>query len=94
MLFSSENNLNSYFLNPTFDVIEVRCGPLNHQAKDVEDIRLVKLVGVHLRQLADIGACTRLTICLLSNNFLTKVDSLVNCRHLIKLDLHSNQVSE
>ncbi|XP_005095281.1 uncharacterized protein LOC101845313 [Aplysia californica] len=83
-----------YFLNPTLEVIQSHCGSLNPKSKvDVDDIKLVRLDGVHLRVLGDIGACTRLTICLLANNYLTKIDALVACRHLIKLDLHSNQLS-
>jgi hypothetical protein len=62
------------------------------RVRDTNKLFLVKLVGVHLRKIGDISYCLNLRICILNNNFLTKIDSLATCRQLIKLDLHSNQV--
>ena len=87
-----ENVTYRYFLDPTEKELLLRCKEQNPDAKGITNFELVRLRGVHLRVLGDIGTCTRLTICLLSNNFITKIDSLMACRHLIKLDLHSNQV--
>lgn len=82
-----------YFLDPNEKELLQRCKLQNSQSKDITDFQLVRLRGLHLRVLGDIGACTRLSICLLSNNFITKIDSLIACRQLIKLDLHSNQLT-
>ncbi|KAK3763159.1 hypothetical protein RRG08_035841 [Elysia crispata] len=82
-----------YFLDPTEKELLLRCKEQNPNSNDISDFELVRLRGVHLRVLGDIGACTRLTICLLSNNFITRIDSLMACRNLIKLDLHSNQLT-
>ncbi|GFO39888.1 leucine-rich repeat and iq domain-containing protein 3 [Plakobranchus ocellatus] len=82
-----------YFLEPTEKELLIRCKEQNPETKNISEFELVRLRGVHLRVLGDIGACTRLTICLLSNNFITKMDSLIACRQLIKLDLHSNQLT-
>ena len=60
--------------------------------RDVSQLRLVKLCGVHLRKIGDMNYCINLKICILNNNFLTKIDSLAACRQLVKLDLHGNQV--
>ena len=56
-------------------------------------IKLVKLVGVHMRSLGDVGMCSKLRICVLHNNFLSRFDAIGACKYLMKLDLHSNQVS-
>jgi hypothetical protein len=61
--------------------------------KDISQLRLVRLCGVHLRKVGDLNYCINLRICILNNNFLTKIDGLGACRQLIKLDLHSNQVT-
>ena len=60
---------------------------------DVAQLLYVRLDGVHLRKVGDLTFCVNLRICILNNNFLTKIDGLTGCRHLIKLDLHSNQVN-
>lgn len=62
------------------------------KVKDVSHLLLVRLNGVHLRKIGDLNYCINLRICMLSNNFLTKIDGLASCRQLLKLDLHSNQV--
>ncbi|CAL1544608.1 unnamed protein product [Lymnaea stagnalis] len=82
-----------YFFHPTKEALFAHCENQNPQRKDIDTFKLVCLTGVHLRSLGDVGVCSNLTICLLANNFIAKFDSLRNCRQLIKLDLHSNQVS-
>ena len=68
---------------------------LDNQKKnrDLNQVFLIKLTHSHVRGLGDIGMCNNLTICILSNNYLTRFDALQNCVNLMKLDLHSNQVS-
>lgn len=62
--------------------------------KDISQLNYVRLCGVHLRKVGDLNYCINLRICMLNNNFLTKIDGLASCRQLIKLDLHSNQLSD
>lgn len=61
-------------------------------AKELYQLHLIKLVGVHLRKIGEICLCNNLRILILNNNFLTRIDDLQTCRQLVKLDLHSNQV--
>lgn len=81
-----------YFLVPSCDYILKYLGPCNAMSKSIKQIFLVKLDGVHMQKLGDISLCTNLQICILANNFLTNVDALARCYHLVKLDLHGNQV--
>ena len=75
------------------DFLLKHCGKLDGRyIKDVSQLRFVRLCGVHLRKVGDLSYCINLRICILNNNFLTKIDGLAPCRQLIKLDLHSNQV--
>lgn len=60
--------------------------------KELTQIRVVSLCGLHVRELRDIGICANLRVVDLSNNFLAKIEPLINCPHLLKLDLHGNQV--
>ncbi|XP_022085158.1 uncharacterized protein LOC110976310 [Acanthaster planci] len=59
----------------------------------VSDIHLVKLCSVHLMNLGQIQLLTRLKICILPGNYITSFVALANCAELVKLDLHSNQIS-
>lgn len=79
---------------PTQEYLIRKCGKRldGRYVKDVTQLLLVRLCGVHLRKIGDLTYCINLRICILNNNFLTKIDGLAACRHLIKLDLHSNQV--
>lgn len=82
-----------YFRVPTEEFLIERNAYRNgRNIYDANHLRLIKLVGVHMRKLGEITFCTNLRICILNNNFLTKIDGLAACRHLIRLDLHSNQV--
>ena len=46
----------------------------------------------HMKSLGDISMFSRIVILTLDHNYLESIDELVNCRQLIKLDIHSNQV--
>ncbi|KAH3791615.1 uncharacterized protein LOC127838746 isoform X2 [Dreissena polymorpha] len=80
---------------PSQEYLIRTCGKLYNgkYIKDVAQLLYVRLDGVHLRKVGDLTFCVNLRICILNNNFLTKIDGLTGCRHLIKLDLHSNQLS-
>ncbi|CAG5134410.1 unnamed protein product [Candidula unifasciata] len=84
---------NGFFFNPTEETLLLQCQVQNPDRKNLADFRLIQLCDVHLRVLGDIRMCTSLTICLLANNFLTKIDALVSCTQLIRLDVHSNQLA-
>ncbi|KAK0063567.1 leucine-rich repeat and IQ domain-containing protein 3 [Biomphalaria pfeifferi] len=81
-----------YIFVATKVALSSHCIDQNPEENDVTKFRLISLAGIHIRNLGDIWCCSNLTICLLSNNYLTKIDSLAHCKHLIKLDLHSNQL--
>ncbi|KAL5011315.1 hypothetical protein ScPMuIL_009866 [Solemya velum] len=85
-----------YFITPTEDYLIQNCrssNPRSGKVKHAAKLLLVKLPGAHMRDIGAIGACTNLQICILSNNFLTKIDGLASCQQLVKLDLHGNQLT-
>lgn len=56
-------------------------------------IFVLSLTKLQLNSIGDIGQFKHIQICDLSSNFIETIDSLIiNCRQLIKLDLHSNRV--
>ncbi|XP_071802492.1 uncharacterized protein [Asterias amurensis] len=63
------------------------------KTQSVLDIHLVKLSSVHLINIGQIQLLTRLKICILPGNYITSFVALANCPELVKLDLHSNQIS-
>lgn len=84
-----------YFRVPTQEyLIEESKKRNDYKYKDVSHLKLIKLCGVHLRKVGEISSCLYLRICIINNNFLTKIDGLMSCHHLVKLDVHSNQLSE
>ena len=75
------------------DILTIKLpGERKIKEKDLSQIFLLKLPISHVRTVGDIGLCSNLTICILSNNYITRFDALVGCLFLMKLDLHSNQV--
>ncbi|XP_041368194.1 uncharacterized protein LOC121382712 [Gigantopelta aegis] len=85
--------LNGYFIVPTQDFLINNSAWKRGRVKNIKSLSLVKLDGVHVRKIGDISYCINLKICILSNNFLQKIDGLVSCRQLVKLDVHGNQLS-
>lgn len=65
--------------------------PLAKQAWHVNHIRFSYR---HMKTLGDIPVFNRIIILTLDNNYLENIDDLISCRELIKLDIHSNQVSQ
>ncbi|XP_072537410.1 uncharacterized protein lrriq3 [Salminus brasiliensis] len=63
------------------------------EASNLQDILLVRLSGLLLKNLDQLGSCKALKICILADNFLTRIDPLAECVHLVKLDLKGNQIS-
>ncbi|XP_016084665.1 leucine-rich repeat and IQ domain-containing protein 3-like isoform X3 [Sinocyclocheilus grahami] len=60
--------------------------------KDLEDMLMVRLSSLLLKSLDQIGSCRALRICILADNFLTRIEALMECTHLVKLDLKGNQI--
>ncbi|CAD5121284.1 DgyrCDS9815 [Dimorphilus gyrociliatus] len=59
---------------------------------ELSNIRLVKLIGVRLRGVGDLGILTNLRICSLANNYIEDIKGLQSCTKLIKLDVSSNLI--
>ncbi|CAF4388392.1 unnamed protein product, partial [Adineta steineri] len=59
------------------------------------DIFILSLSKLKLNSISDIVQFQYIQICDLSSNFIEKIDDLLmNCRQLIKLDLHSNRINK
>ena len=68
-------------------------GSVGRPAGSPADIHLVKLAGVRLADLGQIRLLTGLRVCLLPGNYLTGFAALAHCPHLVRLDLHGNQIA-
>ncbi|XP_071764647.2 uncharacterized protein lrriq3 [Centroberyx gerrardi] len=62
--------------------------------RDPQQISMVTLSRLLLKDVKDLGRCKSLRICILSDNFITKIDALIECVHLVKLDLKGNQITQ
>ncbi|KAG1973489.1 leucine-rich repeat and IQ domain-containing protein [Pimephales promelas] len=60
--------------------------------KDPKDIVMVRLSSLLLKSLDQIEACRAMRICILADNFLTRIEALMACTRLVKLDLKGNQI--
>ncbi|KAM8930143.1 leucine-rich repeat and IQ domain-containing protein 3 [Pelodytes ibericus] len=66
----------------------------NSHTEHLEDVALLHLNKLLLKEVDLIQSCTSLTVCNLSNNFITDIGPLRTCILLIKLDLHGNQIQQ
>ncbi|XP_051949955.1 leucine-rich repeat and IQ domain-containing protein 3 [Xyrauchen texanus] len=64
----------------------------SEEASDLQDIVMVKMSNLLLKNLDQIEYCRTLRICLLADNFLTRIEALMECTRLVKLDLKGNQI--
>ncbi|XP_052420269.1 leucine-rich repeat and IQ domain-containing protein 3 [Carassius gibelio] len=64
----------------------------SESGKDLKDIIMVRLSSLLLKSLDQIGSCRALRICFLADNFLTRIEALMECTRLVKLDLKGNQI--
>ncbi|XP_032638017.1 leucine-rich repeat and IQ domain-containing protein 3 [Chelonoidis abingdonii] len=60
--------------------------------KKLKDLVIVQLNGLYLKNVRHLQYCVLLKVCILSNNYITDIDALECCTHLVKLDLHGNQI--
>ncbi|KAI4872313.1 hypothetical protein NFI96_027746 [Prochilodus magdalenae] len=75
-------------------ILDHGCSTLpDEKATDLQDVLLVNLTSLLLKSLGQLGRCKGLKICTLADNFLTRIDPLVECVHLVKLDLTGNQIT-
>ena len=61
--------------------------------KDLGRVKMIDLGSARLKSVGELGLCRNLTICLLGNNHIKKIEGLISCTQLIRLDLHNNRVS-
>ncbi|XP_067086378.1 leucine-rich repeat and IQ domain-containing protein 3 [Osmerus mordax] len=61
---------------------------------DIQHIVVVRLNHLLLRDVENIECCKSLKICILADNFISNIDSLIECVHLVKLDLRGNQITQ
>jgi hypothetical protein len=69
----------------------------SQQIKLFYDFNLVKYLNLsysHIAEIGDIYLCQNIQILILSENYLTRIEPLICCVHLIRLDLHKNQVNQ
>lgn len=63
-----------------------------NSTEDPQDLVLVQLSKLSLKDVEYLQYCTTLKICILVNNYITSIEPLFACTQLIKLDLHGNQI--
>lgn len=61
--------------------------------KKIWHVNHIRFTLQHMKSLGDIPVFSRITILILDHNYLENIESLSSLNNLIKLDLHSNQVS-
>ncbi|XP_071948102.1 uncharacterized protein [Antedon mediterranea] len=89
--FLRQAEAEGYIVSPNRQYLESRYCPV--KGDSLANVQVIKLVGVHLRDVGQIHLCERLTICSLANNYITSIDCLAYCKALVKLDVHSNQIT-
>ncbi|XP_072015382.1 uncharacterized protein [Amphiura filiformis] len=84
-----------YLQTPSKDAIlqKSRTKSGRRKASKLAHVGLLNMTALKLMDLGEVGACSRLKVCIMPGNYLTTFDVLANCRELVKLDLHSNQIS-
>ncbi|XP_053893582.1 leucine-rich repeat and IQ domain-containing protein 3 [Malaclemys terrapin pileata] len=78
----------------TSENLLLKYGQTTSQAhvKKLKDLVIVQLNGLYLKNVRHLQYCVLLKVCILSNNYITDIDALEYCTHLVKLDLHGNQI--
>ncbi|XP_068095321.1 leucine-rich repeat and IQ domain-containing protein 3 [Hyperolius riggenbachi] len=64
----------------------------NCQPTQLEELVVLNLSKLFLKEVTLLQYCTALKICNLANNFITDINPLRRCAQLVKLDLHGNQL--
>uniref|UniRef100_H2YJZ8 Leucine-rich repeat and IQ domain-containing protein 3 n=1 Tax=Ciona savignyi TaxID=51511 RepID=H2YJZ8_CIOSA len=81
-----------YLISPSRAFLLERCQTAGKPS--LKDIEYIHLSHFHIRTLGHIQSCRHLRVCILNNNYLTRFSALENCPYLVRLDLHSNQITK
>lgn len=80
----SESLILSHGQGPGLNLVE--------KETDLQQVVMVNLSCLLLKNLDNVGSCRSLSVCILAENFISKIDALITCVHIVKLDLKGNQV--
>ncbi|XP_041481364.1 leucine-rich repeat and IQ domain-containing protein 3-like [Lytechinus variegatus] len=94
MQFLRQAQERGYLQSPSEASIIKVCQEQHQDVRKLEDVLLIRLCGVHLRDVGAVGACMNLRVCNLAGNYIRSFEALSACRRLVKLDLHSNQINQ
>ncbi|XP_055522025.1 LOW QUALITY PROTEIN: leucine-rich repeat and IQ domain-containing protein 3-like [Leucoraja erinacea] len=86
---------NTHLVSPSISLI-LSCGEMVHMSKEkkLNEIVVVNMSACYLINMGYLTNCSALRVCILPRNYISKMDALSNCPNLIKLDLHSNHITE
>ncbi|XP_032884999.1 leucine-rich repeat and IQ domain-containing protein 3-like isoform X2 [Amblyraja radiata] len=86
---------NTHLVSPSISLI-LSCGEMEHISKEkkLKEIMVVNMSACYLINMGYLTNCSALRVCILPRNYISKMDALSNCPNLIKLDLHSNHITE
>eukprot|EP00063_Salmo_salar_P030157 XP_014004992.1 PREDICTED: leucine-rich repeat and IQ domain-containing protein 3 isoform X1 [Salmo salar] len=82
----SESLILSHGQGPGLNLVE--------KETDLQQVVMVNLSCLLLKNLDNVGSCRSLSVCILAENFISKIDALITCVHIVKLDLKGNQITQ
>ncbi|XP_071200514.1 leucine-rich repeat and IQ domain-containing protein 3 [Salvelinus alpinus] len=82
----SESLILSHGQGPGLDLVEKETDP--------QQVVMVNLSCLLLKNLDNVGSCRSLRVCILADNFISTIDALIACVHIVKLDLKGNQITQ
>ncbi|XP_055795288.1 leucine-rich repeat and IQ domain-containing protein 3 [Salvelinus fontinalis] len=82
----SESLILSHGQGPGLDLVEKETDP--------QQVVMVNLSCLLLKNLDNVGSCRSLRVCILADNFISTIDALITCVHIVKLDLKGNQITQ
>ncbi|XP_029474543.1 leucine-rich repeat and IQ domain-containing protein 3 isoform X3 [Rhinatrema bivittatum] len=82
------------YLTPSSEKLLIDHGQNANQSftEKLQDLVLVRLNNIFLKDVVYLQYCLSLKVCILPNNYLTNINPLRSCSRLVKLDLHGNQI--
>ncbi|XP_018432362.1 PREDICTED: leucine-rich repeat and IQ domain-containing protein 3 [Nanorana parkeri] len=83
----------NYLINASEGVLlEHGLSVTNCRGKKLEELVVLHLGKLLLKGVNLLQHCTSLKFCTLADNYITDISALQSCVHLVKLDLHGNQI--
>lgn len=83
----------AFFVDIKPEFLRNNCQNEEDGDKEMDELRVLWLDNLHIRSLGIIGNwCPNLVVCILAKNHLKSIIALHGCFHLIKLDIHGNQL--